>query len=85
MKGNFLKKLFLIMEKHLFLSIDFDVKYPEPRMITEKDSVNKQGTRNANVIENGHIVRTYISNKNNKVKLGIIIIKMKQIKYGVII
>ena len=85
MKGNFLKILFLMMEKNLFLSIDFDIKYPELRMSTEKDSMKKKGTRNANVIENGHIVRTYISNKNNKIKMGIIIIKMKQIKYGVII
>ena len=41
--------------------------------------------RNVNVIQNDHIVNTYISNKNNKIKMGIIIIKMKQIKYGVIL
>ena len=68
-------------KKSIFIS-EFDVKYPELRMLTQKkyifeefknikekeNSENKEGIRNINVIENGHIINTYISKKNNNNK-----------------
>ena len=94
-KGNILQKskdgkyIYKDGEKNIFIN-DFDVKYPELKMLTQKkynfeyiknekdkdkekekekeSSENKEGTRNINVIENGHIINTYISKKNNNNK-----------------
>ena len=88
-KGNILQKskdgkyIYKDGEKCIFIN-DFDVKYPELKMLTQKkynfeyiknekdkekeSSENKEGTRNINVIENGHIINTYISKKNNNNK-----------------
>jgi len=96
MKGKVLQKskdgkyLYKDGEKCIFIN-DFDVKYPELKMLTQKkyhfelfknekekdkdkdkeSSENKVGTRNINVIENGHIINTYISKKNDNNKNGI--------------
>ena len=87
MKGNILEKskdgnyLYKNGEKCVFIN-EFDVKYPELRMLTQKkynfdnfkkekekeNNKNKEETRNINVIENGHIINNYISKKNSNNK-----------------
>jgi len=87
MKGNILQKskdgnyLYNDGEKYIVIN-DFNVKYPELRVLTQKkynfeknknekeNNEKKEGIRNINVIENGHIIKTYIGKKNNNGKNG---------------